>query len=174
VATTTRNVEKVTKTVETMTRAAQESTQIVTDYVAQAQELNTRFTQLALEAWIDTSRRQAELSQTVARQLFGKTEEQTDAVEALFGEWTGAYADFFTPFGYYREGLREVTRMPTATTRNGRLPIAGYDEMNVEEVSDRLEGLSDEELERVREYERRHKNRDSLIEQLDRKIMASS
>jgi hypothetical protein len=174
VATTTRNVEKVSKTVETMTRAAQESTRIVTDYVGQAQELNTRFTQLALEAWIDTSRRQAELSQTVARRLFGKTEEQTDAVQALFGEWTEGYADFFTPFGYYREGLRDVTRMPTATMRNGRLPIAGYDEMNVEEISDRLGSLSDEELERVREYERRHKNRDSLIEQLDRKIRASS
>ena len=96
-----------------MTRTAQESTQIVTDYVAQAQEVNTRFAQLPLEAWIDTSRRQAELSQTVAQQLFGKTEEQTDAVQALFGEWTGAYADFFTPFGYYREGLRDITRMPT-------------------------------------------------------------
>src|SRR5215216_6749801 len=128
VATTTRNTENVSKTVETMTRAAQESTQIVTDYVARAQELNTGFARLAFEAWIDTSRRQAELSQTVAQQLFGKTEEQTDAVQALFGEWTGTYADFFTPFGYYREGLQNITRMPTATTRNGRLPIAGYDE----------------------------------------------
>jgi hypothetical protein len=146
----------------------------VTDYVARAQEMNTRFAQLAFEAWIDTSRRQAALSQTVARQLFGKTEEQTDAVQGLFGEWTDAYADFFTPPGYYREGLQDITRMPTATTRNGRLPIAGYDEMNVEEVSDRLHSLSDEELKRVRDYERRHKNRDTLIEQLDRKLRASS
>ena len=112
-ATTTRNTENVSKTVETMTRAAQESTQIVTDYVARARELNTRFARLAFEAWIDTSRRQAELSQTVAQQLFGRTEEQTDAVQALFDEWTDAYADFFTPFGYYREGLQDITRMPT-------------------------------------------------------------
>jgi hypothetical protein len=146
-ATTTRNIENVGKTVETMTRAAQESTQIVTDYVAQAQELNAKF---AFGAWIDTTRRQAELSQTVAQQLFGKTEEQTDAVQALFA------------------------RMPTATTRNGGLPIAGYDEMNVEEVADRLDSLSDEELKRVRDYERRHKNRDTHIEQLDREIRASS
>ena len=46
--------------------------------------------------------------------------------------------------------------------------------MNVEEVSDRLDSLSDEELKRLGEYERRHKNRDTLIEQLDRKIRAGS
>jgi hypothetical protein len=175
VATTTRNIENVGKTVETMTQSAQESTRIVTDYVVQAQELNTRFAQHAFETWIDTSRRQAELGQTMAQQLFGKTEEQTDAVQALFGEWTDAYAGFFfTPFGYYREGLQDVTRMPTVTTRNGGLPIAGYDEMNVGEVSGRLDSLSDEELKRVRDYERRHKNRDTVIEQLDRKIKAGS
>jgi hypothetical protein len=175
VATTTRNIENVGKTVETMTQTAQESTRIVTDYVVQAQELNTRFAQHAFETWVDTSRRQAELGQTMTQQLFGKTEEQTDAVQALFGEWTDAYADFFfTPFGYYREGLQDVTRMPTVTTSNGGLPIAGYDEMNVGEVSGRLDSLSDEELKRVRDYERRHKNRDTVIEQLDRKIKAGS
>jgi hypothetical protein len=179
VATTTRNIENVGKTVETMTQTAHESTRIVTNYVVQAQELNTRFAQRAFETWIDTSRRQAELGQTMTQQLFGKTEEQTDAVQALFGEWTDAYADsyadfFFTPFGYYREGLQDVTRMPAVTTRNGGLPIASYDEMNVGEVSGRLDSLSDEELKRVRDYERRHKNRDTLIEQLDRKIKASS
>jgi hypothetical protein len=174
VATTTRNTENVTRTVETMTRTTQESTQIVTDYVARAQELNTGFARAAFETWIDTSRRQAELSQTVARQLFGKTEEQTDAVQALFGEWTGVYADFFAPFAHYRAALQDVMGMPAVTMRNGRLPIAGYDEMSVGEVSDRLDSLTDEELERIRAYERRHKNRDTLIEQLDRKIKASS
>jgi hypothetical protein len=172
VATTTRNIEKVGKTVETMTRTSQESTRIVTDYVVRAQELNTEFARRAFETWIDTSRRQAELGQSVARQLFGKTEEQTDAVQARFGEW--ADAGFFTPFGYYREGLQDVTPIPTVASRNGGVPIAGYDEMNVGEVSDRLDSLSDEELKRVRDYERRHKNRDTLIEQLDRKIKASS
>ena len=172
-ATTTRNIENVGKTVETMTQTTQESTRIVTDYVVQAQELNTRFAQRAFETWIDTSRRQAALGQTMAQRLFEKTEEQTDPVQALFGEWTGAYF-FSTPFGYYREGLQDVTRMPTVTTRNGGLPIAGYDEMNVGEVSEKLDSLSDEELKRVRDYERRHKNRDTLIEQLDRKIKGNS
>ena len=180
-ATTTRNIENMGKTVETMTRTAQESTGLVTDYVVQAQELNTRFAQRAFETWIDTARRQAELGQTMAQRLFGKAEEQGDAVQSLFADWTDAYAgSFFTPFGYYREGLenasRNVTRMPTVTpaTKNGGVPIAGYDEMNVGEISDQLDNFSDEELKRVRDYERRHKNRDTLIEQLDRKIKGNS
>jgi hypothetical protein len=49
-------------------------------------------------------------------------------------------------------------------------PIAGYDEMNVEEISQRLDGLSVEELQLVRDYEERNKSRDSLLEQMDRKI----
>ena len=38
----------------------------------------------------------------------------------------------------------------------------------MEEVVARLEGLSGEEVERVREYERRNKNRATLLEQIDR------
>jgi len=45
VAMTTRNFENVDESVETMTKAAQDSTRIVTDYVVQAQELNTRLAQ---------------------------------------------------------------------------------------------------------------------------------
>ena len=63
-----------------------------------------------------------------------------------------------------------------ATLTSGRVgepPIAGYDEMNVEEVSRRLDNLSREELARVREYEQRNKNRETLIEQIDRKIRNS-
>ena len=52
-------------------------------------------------------------------------------------------------------------------------PIEGYDEMNVEEISERLDGLSVEELQLVRDYEELHKKRDTLLEQLDRKIRAA-
>jgi hypothetical protein len=49
-----------------------------------------------------------------------------------------------------------------------------YDEMNVGEISKNLEELSEDELKKVRAYEKRHKNRETLIEQIDRKIKASS
>ena len=51
-------------------------------------------------------------------------------------------------------------------------PIPGYDDMNVDEVSRHLNDLSTEELRLVRDYEERHKNRESLLTQMDRKIRA--
>jgi hypothetical protein len=93
------------------------------------------------------------------------------------------------PFDYLRQGVETATRnveqvtdMTQKTTAdgiasanaNGGFPIAGYDEMNVEEVSARLDGLTEDQLKRVREYENRNKNRDTLIEQINRKIKAAT
>jgi hypothetical protein len=44
--------------------------------------------------------------------------------------------------------------------------------MNVEEISGRLGDLSVEELRLVRDYEERNKKRNTLLEQMDRKIRA--
>ena len=54
------------------------------------------------------------------------------------------------------------------------MKTANYDELTVDEISKRLNGLSTEELRKVREYEKRNKNRETLIEQIDRKIRANS
>ncbi len=53
-------------------------------------------------------------------------------------------------------------------------PIEGYDEMNVGEVSERLDGLSADELKRVRKYEKRNKGRGSLRKEMKRKIETTS
>ena len=56
-----------------------------------------------------------------------------------------------------------------------RVQIEGYyDELNVGEVVERLDNLSAEELQRVRAYEQRNKNRGSLLKQIDRRINAAS
>lgn len=52
--------------------------------------------------------------------------------------------------------------------------IEGYDELNVGEVVERLDNLSAEELQRVRAYEQRNKNRGTLLKQIDRSINAAS
>src|SRR5215212_7329077 len=53
-------------------------------------------------------------------------------------------------------------------------PIEGYDDMNVDEISERLRDLSVEELQVVRDYEELHEGRKTLLEQMDRKIRAAS
>jgi hypothetical protein len=52
-------------------------------------------------------------------------------------------------------------------------PIEGYDDLNVEEVSERLDGLSVEELQLVRDYEELNKKRETLLERMDRKIRSA-
>ncbi|MBA2690948.1 MAG: hypothetical protein H0U65_00430 [Rubrobacter sp.] len=54
------------------------------------------------------------------------------------------------------------------------LDDGGYDEMNVGDITKNLDSLSEDELKKVRTYEKRHKNRDTLVEQIDRKIKANS
>jgi hypothetical protein len=56
----------------------------------------------------------------------------------------------------------------------GALKTEDYDGLTVDEISKRLDGLSAEELKEVREFEKRNKDRETLIEQIDRKIRAKS
>jgi hypothetical protein len=56
----------------------------------------------------------------------------------------------------------------------GALKTANYEELTVDEISKRLDGLSVEQLRKVREYEKRTKNRETLIEQIDPKIRAKN
>ena len=74
-----------------------------------------------------------------------------------------------------RNAEQQGNRAATRSASNGsEFPVENYDELTVDEVSERLDGLSAEEMKRVRTYEKRHKSRDTLIEQLDRKITAAS
>jgi hypothetical protein len=49
-------------------------------------------------------------------------------------------------------------------------PIEGYDEMSVEGIKDELDGLSEDDLRRLRDYEKGNKNRKTLVEGIDRKL----
>src|SRR5215204_4622250 len=91
-----------------------------------------------------------------------------------------------------RQGLRvaeeateqtdEVLKQAEKATREaelrtavfGALKTADYEELTVDEISGRLDDLSVNELKKVREYEKRNKNRETLLEQIDRKIRANS
>ncbi len=59
-------------------------------------------------------------------------------------------------------------------TETATFPIEGYDEMNVGEVSERLDGLSVDELKRVRKYEKGNKDRGTLRKEMKHKIKTTS
>jgi hypothetical protein len=84
-----------------------------------------------------------------------------------------------------RQGLRvaeEATEQTEKVTKKaelkaavfGALKTANYDELSVDEISGRLDGLSAEQLRKVRKFEKKNKNRETLIEQIDRKIRANN
>jgi hypothetical protein len=80
------------------------------------------------------------------------------------------------------EQTEEVLKQTEKATRKaelraavfGAVKSANYDELTVDEISGRLEGLSTEELRKVREYEKQNKNRETLIDRIDSKIRANS
>jgi hypothetical protein len=50
------------------------------------------------------------------------------------------------------------------------LPLKNYDDLNAEEVEKNIKGLSQKEIRKLRDYEKAHKNRRTLMESLDRKL----
>jgi hypothetical protein len=56
---------------------------------------------------------------------------------------------------------------------HGELKVENYEELNVEEVPKKLDGLPVGELKKVREYQKRNKGRETLIGQSNRKIKAA-
>ncbi|HJQ27961.1 MAG TPA: hypothetical protein VJ827_01360 [Rubrobacter sp.] len=179
---TTKTFDKVGETTQTMVRTSQESARIFADYTVKAQELNTQLAQRTVETWIDGLRKQTELSQDVAQELFGKAEEQSNVYRSFFGQWGNVpswgfpFAGNNVTFPFQKQGMRLVdtaTRGAEETLATATFPIAGYDEKNVEEISKQLDTLSDEQIRQLRAYERQNKNRQSLIERFDSKLRAS-
>ena len=54
------------------------------------------------------------------------------------------------------------------------VPIKDYNSLNVGDLVGRLDNLSTEELHAARAYEQENKNRDGVLEQIDRRINATS
>jgi hypothetical protein len=135
-----------------------------------------------VETWIDGLRQQTELSQDVAQELFGRAEEQADAYRRFFGQWGNFPMGGFpfpgmansVMFPFQRRGMHLVdTAARNAEETLATFPIAGYDEKNVDEISARLDGLSTEQIQRLKTYEKANKNRQSLIERFDSKLRVS-
>src|ERR687897_331586 len=105
-----------------------------------------------------------QLLNTPGSYLSGQAEQQQQTLQQTTQEVLGSYSKLFNiPLSYAQEGLHSA-----------QFPIEGYDELTVEEVSARLDALSIEDLREVRDYEERTKNRETVLEQLDRRIRGGS
>ena len=126
-------------------------------YLSGQAEQQQQTLQQTAQQWMEQAQQQQQSFQQQAQQ-------QQQSFQQMTQEIMSAYSQLFNiPLSYAQEGLREA-----------RFPIEGYDELTVEEVSARLGSLSAEDLREVRDYEERNKNRETILEQLDRKIRSGS
>lgn len=50
------------------------------------------------------------------------------------------------------------------------LPIKGYDQLTVDQVTAKLNGLSTKEIKELKAYEKKHRDRKTLVEEIDRRL----
>ena len=181
-----------------------DSYRLVYGQAAESAERQQRRAQEFSELVSSNLRQQTEAGRSNAQRLSEQAARQQAAGQELARESVEAYAKFLEDaFSQYRSGteraaestregvrtLSETTTglLGTATGAVGAtvegaeraaeaavFPIEGYDDMNVDEISERLEGLSVEELQLVRDYEELHEGRKTLLERMDRKIRSAS
>lgn len=74
----------------------------------------------------------------------------------------------------FTDGMDRIVRTADRARRTvgvgPSFPILGYDELTAAQVNSRLKGLGAAELRRVREYERRHANRKSVLDAIERAL----
>jgi hypothetical protein len=126
-------------------------------YLSGQAEQQQQTLQQTAQQWMEQAQQQRQTFQQQAK-------EQQQSFQQMTQEVLGSYSKLFNiPLSYAKEGLHSA-----------QFPIEGYDDLTVEEVSARLDALSIEDLREVRDYEERTKNRETVLEQLDRRIRAGS
>ena len=121
-----------------------------------------------MKAFQDATRQGLEATEQVARQGLEVAEETAERGLRVVEEATERTEDVL------RQTEKATHEAELRTAVYSALGTADYDALTVEEVARRIEGLPAEQLRKVREFEKNHKNRETLVAQIDRKIRANS
>src|SRR5687767_14244291 len=126
-------------------------------YLSGQAEQQQQSLQQTAQQWMEQAQQQQQTFQQQAQQQQQSFQQMTQEVMSTYSQlWN-------IPLSYAKEGLRDA-----------QFPIESYDELTVEEISGRIGGLSADDLRVVRDHEERTKNRETVLEQLDRRIRGSS
>jgi hypothetical protein len=126
-------------------------------YARQAARAFQRATRQGLEATEQVARQGLRVAEETTQQSLRVAEEATERTEDVL-----------------RQTEKATREAELRTAVFSALGTTDYDALTVEEVSGRIEGLPVEQLRKVREFEKNHKNRETLVAQIDRKIRANS
>jgi hypothetical protein len=162
--------------------------QTVESVIEQIHELNERILSVAraggresLQAYRDLLENLAEAEEAAGE----RTAEWVQALTRAQASFTRELAESFpTLLQQVGDRIRAVAgaaaeqarRVPGAETGEGELkgavatgedlPIAGYDDLNVEQITGRLDGLSSVDLGKIDAYERRTHNRKTVLDRI--------
>ena len=156
----------VTTNLKEQAEAGRSGAQQLSEQAGRQREAGQKFTRESVEAYAEFLDDAFSRYQSGTEQVVGSVQEGAMASGRSAAGLLGAVTDATgRTLGATAEGAEQAAEAAV-------FPIAGYDEMNVEEISGRLGDLSVEELRLVRDYEERNKKRNTLLEQMDRKIRA--
>jgi hypothetical protein len=122
-------------------------------YMQEGMRTFQRATQQGLEATQQVARQGLQATEQVTQQGLRVAEEATEQTEEVLRR------------------TEEATRQEELKAAVfGALKTTNYEDLTVEDIVKQLDGLTIQQLEQVREYEKQNKDRETLIEQIDRKI----
>ena len=123
-----------------------------------------------IEEVIDDAVRRGRMTRDDAQQmmqsLLQRGAKQTDDFLADLERLVGSGREIEAPATQPSSGSKpKRSRRSTAN-----LPIADYDELSAAAVQDRLQGLTPAELRKLRDYERRHANRKTVLDAIEKRL----
>src|SRR5215211_1157797 len=122
-------------------------------YVQEGMRTFQRATQQGLEATQQVARQGLQATEQVTQQGLRVAEEATEQTDEVLRR------------------TEEATRQAELKAAVfGALKTTNYENLTVDDIVKQLDGLTVQQLEQVREYEKQNKDRETLIEQIDRKI----
>ena len=112
-----------------------------------------------------------ELAQSLITVGRRQTEELLAELEGLVGKQKSTAADVRKRTQQATDRVsREVDRARRAAGLGNAFPITGYDDLAAAQITARLDDLTPVELRQVRDYERRHGNRKTVLSAVERKL----
>jgi hypothetical protein len=180
--------QRVNEAAEKFANALRESYQTVARRAESAQQLNAEMIQRFFNTVINHLQRHAEANVQVGEELAGQPQRGQEASRQLTQESVQAYMDFINSMFSYAQTsslgvaqrgtieARETTTTEASLERQegAEVPLEGYDSLNIEQITKRLDDLSTQEIRQLRAYEAENKSRSTLLRRLDERIEADA
>jgi hypothetical protein len=193
-----RQRRRINEAAEQFANAIMASQRTMAQRGVSIQEMSAQLTRQFFDDLIDNLRMMTEETRGASQELADQIRRAQEAARSLTQETMGAYAEFMNSLFVMSQGAlqqrpgeagsgtttREAQRTSSAATTTeappeGQAgaeepPLEGYDSLTVEQINERLDDLSAEEIRQLRAYESENKGRSTLLRRLDERIEGNS